>query len=151
MPSKTFKIKDTDKGLKKLLRKWRLKKSPKVKVGVLGGDRKNDQINNVQLAIIHEFGTDKIPKRSFIRDSVDQNKDKIQKVISREAKAIADEKYNTSVAMERLGLYIVGVIKKRISTGIPPALEENTIKRKGSSIPLIDTGQLRNSITHEVK
>jgi hypothetical protein len=45
----------------------------------------------------------------------------------------------------------VGVIKQRIANGIAPPNSPYTIARKGSSKPLIDTGQLRNSITYQVE
>ena len=50
-----------------------------------------------------------------------------------------------------LGQKYVGQIQARISAGIPPPLAESTIARKGSSVPLIDTGQLRSAVTYEVR
>jgi hypothetical protein len=42
-------------------------------------------------------------------------------------------------------------MQKFISSGVHlQSLERVTILRKGSSIPLIDTGQLRSSITYRV-
>jgi len=38
-----------------------------------------------------------------------------------------------------------------INRGIEPNLNAKTIKRKKSSKPLIDTGRLKGSITHEVR
>jgi hypothetical protein len=38
-----------------------------------------------------------------------------------------------------------------INAGIEPGLNERTIERKGSSKPLIDTGRLKGSITHEIR
>lgn len=53
--------------------------------------------------------------------------------------------------LERVGLWAQGSIQQRISDGIPPPNAESTIRRKGSSTPLIDTGQLRTSIKYRVK
>ena len=39
----------------------------------------------------------------------------------------------------------------KIASNIPPALAPETIERKGSSVALIDTGQLRSSITWQVE
>ncbi len=39
----------------------------------------------------------------------------------------------------------------KIQRGIDPALKDATIAKKGSSTPLIETGQLINSIDFEVK
>lgn len=51
------------------------------------------------------------------------------------------------------GAFLEGKIKE-LFTKTPsewPPLKPETIKRKGSSKPLIDTGRLRNSITHKVE
>lgn len=51
------------------------------------------------------------------------------------------------------GSYLEGKIKEKITNTDPewPPLKPETIKRKGSSKPLIDTGKLRNSIVHNVE
>ena len=51
------------------------------------------------------------------------------------------------------GAFLEGRIKEKITEGDPdwPPLRPETIKRKGSSKPLIDTGKLRASITHKVE
>jgi len=52
-----------------------------------------------------------------------------------------------------VGSFLEGKIKEKITHGDPswPSLKPETVKRKGSSKPLIDTGKLRNSITHKVE
>jgi hypothetical protein len=64
---------------------------------------------------------------------------------------IAGKVPNVRVALDRLGAKFVGDIQRRIKAHIPPPLQQSTIDRKGSSTPLIDTGVLWSSITHEVK
>ena len=54
-------------------------------------------------------------------------------------------------ALELIGLFVKGLIQGRMSAGIPPPLKASTIARKGSSKPLINTGQLRASIDYEVR
>ena len=51
------------------------------------------------------------------------------------------------------GAFLEGKIKEKITEGDPSwaSLKPETIKRKGSSKPLIDTGKLRASITHKVE
>jgi hypothetical protein len=53
--------------------------------------------------------------------------------------------------MKLIGMRVVGDIQDRISDGIPPPNSPITIARKGSSKPLIDSGQLRQSISFEVR
>lgn len=55
--------------------------------------------------------------------------------------------------LRKAGAFLEGKIKE-LFTKTPsewPPLKPETIRRKGSSKPLIDTGRLRNSITHKVE
>lgn len=65
-------------------------------------------------------------------------------------KVVIEKKYNLRVALDRFGLWAVGEIQQRIADGIPPPNAQSTVDRKGSSTPLIETGQLRASIKHKV-
>jgi hypothetical protein len=49
-----------------------------------------------------------------------------------------------------LGLLFVGQIQERIKANIAPENADSTIERKGSSTPLINGGQLWQSVKHEV-
>ena len=116
-------------------------------------------ITVAQLASIHEFGSGRIPARSFVRSWFDENQRKIRgtllQLMAKEiARAIKTGRPITDATrtriLEQLGLQSVGQIQARISRGIAPPLKAATIERKGSSTPLIDTGQLRASVTHLV-
>ncbi len=148
-----MKIKDTDKGMDALLKQLGARMPVSV-VGIIGdGSTRDDEgaPTNQQVGTWHEFGTGKIPKRSFIRDTFDINRKGFNKRLQKIAGQILTNKSNGRMEMARFGLYVEGVIKKRIAAGIPPALAAVTIARKGSSKPLIHTGQLRNSIASEVR
>ena len=103
----------------------------------------------LEIAASNEFGLG-VPRRSFIADWFDQNLQKNEQFIVRMMKAVASGKLTKERAFELIGLKFQGDIQKRISAGIPPANAPATIKAKGSSTPLIDTGQLRQSITYVV-
>jgi len=150
--AKKLKIHDKDKGMRVLLKALSAAKTPVVAVGVLGdgGKYDDDGPTVLQVATEHEFGIG-VPKRSFIRDTVDINRDKILKRLRNAARVSLKDPNGSAVAMARIGLYVEGVIKRRIAAGISPANSQETIDRKGSSKPLIDTGQLRNSIASEVR
>lgn len=98
-------------------------------------------------------GEEHVPERSFLRDYIDENESKnngrltklFQKVVSSKGK------FSAETALNQFGLLAVGEIQSRISEGIAPELDEKTIAKKGSSIPLTDTGLLRSSITHQLK
>lgn len=135
-----------------------------VRIGVQGqqgaANHQGTHLTVAQLATIHEFGkvihqpkmrrTIVIPARSFLRDTVDQYREAIARRQVLLTQGYILGKFEIQPAMELLGQYVVGLIKQRIANGIPPANRPSTIARKGSSKPLIDTGQLRNSITYVV-
>lgn len=101
------------------------------------------------IATFHEFGTQTVPQRSFIRAWFDEGQAEHQQVIREELEA-ATKGASLPQALERIALRLEGSVKDRIRQHIPPPLAPATVKRKGSSTPLIDTGQLRNAIRARV-
>lgn len=153
-------IRDVDHGYRKFFQRALMGRPMVVTVGVQGeqAEEDHDGISNVRLAGVHEFGAEietrfgtvKIPERSFIRATVDANdgyKDLIRKLATR----VASMKIGLPEALGILGEKVVSDMRTRIERGIPPPNAASTIARKGSSKPLIDTGQLKNSITYVVK
>ena len=111
-----------------------------------GGAAEKGGITVAAIATIHEFGTGRIPERSFIRDWADMHEERNRKMVTRATENVVNKGTAPEVAYGRLGAFFQGEIQARISNGIPPPLAESTMARKGSSVPLIDTGQLRSSI-----
>lgn len=126
-----------------------------VKVGVLG-EAVHDgpkPISMVELAAVHEFGSPSIgvPERSFIRAGLKDDRDGMVRLLNDAARGIVAGTMSVETGLGRLGLWAQNAIKRKITGGdIPPPLKPRTIARKGSSKPLVDTGQLVNSITFEV-
>ncbi len=94
--------------------------------------------------------TIKIPARSFLRATVDENMDKIQAMISDEINALVAGTRKAEQSADRMGMLVQGMIQKRIADGIGPALKAATIRRKGSDKALVDTGELKSDITWKV-
>lgn len=97
-----------------------------------------------------------IPKRSFIADTVDIQSRRITKLAKNLMGQVLDGKMEVNQALEFLGIFVQGEIRKRMSKGIPPPLKASTVKRKTingkkGTTPLIDTGQLRSSIDYQVR
>jgi hypothetical protein len=99
----------------------------------------------------HEFGTATIPQRSFIRGWYDERQAFIADTLRTQLQAVIAGKRPIEQAAERIALAFEGDVKRRIAQNIPPPLAPATIARKGSSVALIDTGQLRNAIRGQVK
>jgi len=92
-----------------------------------------------------------VPERSFLRGTMDAKQNAIVKTAKGLASGVLAGHMDTKKALDVLGIYIQGEIRRRMSSGIAPPLKAATISRKGSAKPLIDTGQLRASIDYEVK
>ncbi len=107
----------------------------------------------LEIAVIHEFGAPaaNIPQRSFIRATIDENLPRIHAAQVALAKQIILAEITPAQAMARLGAMVAGMMKARIARGIEPPNSPKTIEAKGSSKPLVDTGQLRSSITFVVE
>lgn len=103
------------------------------------------KITVAQVAAENEFGDRKknIPQRSFLRS--------VLKEKSREINQLAQKSLNKPDQFyDVIGSYILSQINKKIVSGISPANSPFTIKRKGSSTPLVDTGQLKAALTYKV-
>lgn len=124
-------------------------------VGVLGAKASaghGEEATMVDVATWMEFGIPgRVEPRSFLRDTLTMKQAQIVGQAHKEIRAYLLGKREARASWERIGLAVVGFVQQRIADGIPPELDQVTIDRKGSSVPLIDTGQLRSSITFEVR
>ncbi len=98
------------------------------------------------VATWNEFGTGKIPQRSFVRAWFDESQDFIRETLRSQMALVLAGKLDAQKAADRVALACEGAMKRRIARGIPPPNAPETIARKGSSKPLINHGQLRNAI-----
>jgi hypothetical protein len=146
-------------GLKRLAEMMRqLGRKPFVKVGVLGDvqrrQEKGDAIDNVGLAVVHEYGLPHrgIPARPFLRGTFDTKKAAWDKLLERMAPLVLQQKLTVEAALALLGERAAADVKAYVTHG--SALAPNkpaTIARKGSSRPLIDSAQLINSVSYRVE
>lgn len=144
---------DRDTGYKQALAE--IKKlaggDPHVTVGVHGKDSKPYKVDQgtppttAQIATFNEFGYG-VPQRSFLRSTLDENQGKYGKMVVKGLIKIIDGEMSTGRLFGLIGARIVGDVQKKIASGIRPPNHPYTIAQKGSSKPLIDTGQLRQSI-----
>lgn len=125
----------------------------KVAIGVLGSTagKSHGATTLYDVAAANEFGTSSIPERSFLRDTIDANRAKVVAFCAKQGAEVVRGKISNATALERIGAFVQGLIQARIAAGIAPANKQSTIDAKGSSKPLIDSGQLRSSITFEVR
>lgn len=102
-----------------------------------------------QIAGANEFGTENIPARPFMRPSFDENITSIEKVISKQYVRIQNGETTVSKALGLIGLYMTDLVQKKILSIHTPPNSPRTIAIKKSSKPLIDFGQMFDSVTHK--
>lgn len=162
-------VKVIDRGWNKFKKEWeRLTTTMYVDVGIQGdeADEDHDGIKNVQVAAAHEFGFENHPpKRSFLRSTFDENQKEIIEEIANNVSKMMLGKMDEVKAFGRPAERFIGMIKRKIRAGIKPKLRPSTLaarlrKTRGKKLkaikegsakqqatPLIDTGQMINSIT----
>ncbi len=103
-------------------------------------------INNANLAAVHEFGAPSagIPERSFMRAPFDRNVEKYNRFMGSRAR---DLRRSFKRILAAAGELVKADMIRAIDDGLSPGLKPATIRAKGSSKPLIDTGQLKQAIT----
>lgn len=124
-----------------------------VKVGVIDGGMHSSGFSLAELLAVHEFGSKdgRIPAREPLASTFRESKDGLVKMLGQIAKGVVADTLTPEQGLDRLGLWGATEVKRRISSGkIEPGNAASTIARKGSSKPLVDTGQLVNAITWQV-
>ena len=143
-------IQDRDRGWNRVKRTIKDRRVRYVDVGVMAEhDLRSDDVMNTFLAMVHEFGLG-VPERSFIRSTVDEKRLVYMKFIKALAGKVALGVMTKKQALMLLGAKVEADMKRTIRAGIDPPNSPSTIAAKGSSKPLIDTGQLVSSIDYEV-
>lgn len=98
----------------------------------------------------HEFGLGN-PQRSFVGSWADAQAARSHDDMRKLGVALVKGRVpNARTGLHAIGLVYRGEMQERISAGIDPPLADSTVARKGSSTPLIDTGQLRAGLRHKV-
>ncbi len=150
--------------LAKLLMK--MANAPHVAVGILQDEKRDDGFSMVDLAVVHEYGSKdgRIPQRSFIRSTCDEKRHDHAKVMAQLQQKCIAGKLTMAQALTTIGEVVSKDMVQTINNGIEPGLAESTEKaklrslkkqnRKASGVgfrPLIESGKLKGSITHEVR
>jgi hypothetical protein len=128
-------------------------KRQRVVIGVLGSEAatQHGDATNADVASWMEFGTTDaagnthVPERSFLRSTLQLKAGDIRRFVEGRVRLVMSGKLDAASAYEAIGLKVRAFVQGPIRAGIPPDLEV----REG--IPLINTGQLIGSITHETR
>lgn len=129
-------------------------KTPHVKVGILGSSGARDGAKtNAEVGAHHEFGTENLPIRSFLRMPISLRLDKemqsanlydedtIRKII---------EENSLEFLLGKIGVAAEAVVSDAFSTGGFGHWKKSNMAYKKVHSTLVETQQLRDSITSEV-
>ena len=144
----TDKVTADGKKLEKILKELAEKE---VRVGFQQGKAtEKDGTDICDIAAWNELGTVNMPSRPFLRMSVDDNSDKINSFMSAQKRSIIKGEPADRI-LKKIGIFQKDLIQEKITEGSFAPNAPSTIKAKGSSKPLIDTGRMRQSVNFEIK
>lgn len=141
--------------------------------------KESKEITNAFLAYIHDNGSParNIPARPFMKPGIAAAKSDVIRAMKQGAERMLDGEQGSGIsALHKAGLIAQLKIRAAINQGIPPPLAESTLKGRirarsaakgaraelssraagnaastASAKPLVNTGQLRNSINYVIK
>ena len=102
---------------------------------------------------VHNFGSPSqgIPARPWLKEGAQEGVEKYKNFAAANISKVALGDMSVDQYHGLLGEIAKAEVQKYIRDGNFTPLSAATIEKKGSSKPLIDTGQMRNAITYEVK
>lgn len=144
-----------------------------VEIGIFSDSTRDDNTPMLVIAYVHEFGAQipkrssgkentqatkttasnsyiVIPERSYLRAGFDANIYDITQEFEYLISQVLTLKISGSTALNLIGASVTTKIQEYLVNLKEPPLKPATIKAKGSSNPLVDTGQLMNSITWKI-
>lgn len=137
-----------------------------VAVGILQDEKRDDGFSMVDLAMVHEYGSKDghIPRRSFIRIPCDAKRKEHIQLLRALSKKVLDGRLTKKQALLQFGEAVKSDMVQAINGGIKPGIADSTKAAKIRSLkkqkkqlngvgftPLVETGQLKGSITHEIR
>lgn len=148
-------VKVVDKGFDKYHSAIKKLDSKKVAVGLFAAV--GDEV--LTKGIVNEFGTTKagknrnitIPERSYLRSTYNKNFRKVGKRFAQIMSSFSRGNYSVLNKLKLIGLEQENKVKETMTSLKNPPNAPSTIRAKGSSNPLIDTGELRSKISSEVR
>lgn len=124
-----------------------------VKVGLPDSNHDDTNLTLAQIGAIHEYGAPGagIPERPFLAVSIKSNMGDLHRLNAVNVKLILHGKQSLDGALGQMGEMAKGMVQKYISEDNFVPLQPATVAAKGSSRPLVDTGQMRQSISYVVE
>lgn len=145
-----------DRGWGKFLKDLNTLDNSATKVGLpeegnpAGPDSMSEEI---KIGIYNEFGTEidgvkRIPERPFISGAFDKHKEELKQMIDGEYVAVVHGQRNPREALGRVGAWLASKTQVFMDDMKDPSNAQSTIDKKGDDNPLVDTGNLKQTIQH---
>lgn len=132
-------------------------KIPTIRVGIMGGGknvRSDDKgSTNAEVGAAHEFGTSKLPRRSFLREPlINFLKKRLEaaKFFDEESIKLVIKEGSIYTWMKRIAILALDIVLGAFETGGYGKWRPSDMRNKKVHMTLVETQQLRNSITEEV-
>ena len=127
--------------------------APMVTVGIHEDaiDPPEGEINMATLGAVHEFGTDDIPARPWLEPGFNSGLKDYEEIMAEGIDETVTEGVDINKSLDQVGVLAVGMVQEYITNLKTPANKPQTIKRKGSSNPLIDEGLMRGSVNYKLQ
>lgn len=143
-----------DKGLKQLMAAFK-GEIPQVKVGILGDKSARDgKTSNAAIGAAHEYGTTELPIRSFLRTPLnDHLSEYLQNAGAFDPATFKDIIKEGSILnwVKKIGVVAEQVVQEAFASGGFGQWKPSNMDHKKVKQTLIETQQLRNSITSKVE
>lgn len=127
-------------------------KKMEVMVGWQQGDAEEEGTDMTIIAAANEFGSSSgaKPARPFMRQSFENHQSELQAICDK-ANQIIVNGGTAEDALNKIGSTCKGLVQKEIVEGDFVPNTPETIARKGSDKPLIDTGHMRQTVNYVIK
>ena len=150
------KVIDKDMGWKRIKNDLSLLNNSYTKVG-LPEDGKPAPVDEgiaemselVMVYAANEFGTKRIPERSTLRAAFDESLPQTNKLVEKMYDAVVANTLTVKNALSIIGEFVTGKVQRKIISLKTPPNAPSTLRAKyPKTNPLINKGQLVQSITH---
>lgn len=122
-----------------------------VRIGFQHGKATEEDGTDIcDVAAWNELGTANMPSRPFLRKSVDENEGKINSFLQSKKKDLV-RGVPAEQVLKEIGIFQKDLIQEKITDGSFAPNAESTVRQKGNSKPLIDSGRMRQSVNYVIQ
>ena len=126
------------------------KRAKEIRVGFFPSAEYDNGLKIAAVATVNEYGLGSAPERPFFRQAIFE----LEKGLPKELRGIIDPQTMDVSAADaaKIGAYAVGIIRGRIQDlRDPPNAPRTVILKRGKNNPLVDSGEMRDSVDFQVE